>query len=77
MDGDSGLRVTNEAKNLSDGVVDVKHDIEIVCLHCGFDLDESELEANTCSNCGKPLTLKRSMKIYATSVPAASGDSNL
>ena len=77
MDGDSGLRVTNEAKNLSDGVVDVKHDIEIVCFHCGFDLDESELEANTCSNCGKPLTLKRSMKIYATSVPAASGESNL
>lgn len=67
----------NEAQNLEDNSVDVKHEITIVCLHCGFDLDESELEADACSDCGNPLNLKRSMKIYATSVPVASGEASL
>jgi len=67
----------NEAKNLEDNSVDVKHEITIVCIHCGFDLDESELEASTCSDCGKPLNLKRSMKIFATSVPVASAEASL
>jgi len=53
--------------------IDPKHEIEILCANCGFDLDESELAADTCSDCGEALNLRQNMKIYATSVPEASG----
>jgi Zn finger protein HypA/HybF involved in hydrogenase expression len=54
-----------------------KHEIEILCLNCGYDLDESELAAATCSDCGQILNLRQNMKIYATSIPAAKGDAAL
>jgi len=53
--------------------IDPKHEIEVVCANCGFDLDESELAADTCSDCGEALNLRTNMRIYATSVPEASG----
>jgi len=66
------MRTLTEATNLDIGI-DPKHEVEILCANCGFDLDESELEADTCSDCGQPLNLQKNMKIYATSVPAAEG----
>lgn len=66
----------NEAKSV-DGSIDPKHEVEIICANCGYDLDESELEDATCSDCGQELSLKQSTKIYATSVPPASGDASL
>jgi len=66
----------NEAVSLGDSI-DPKHEIEIVCANCGYDLDESELAADTCSDCGQALNLKQSTKIYATSVPPATGDASL
>jgi len=66
------MRKTNEAVTVGD-VIDPKHEIEIVCGHCGYDLDESELNADTCSDCGKVLNLQQNTKIYATSIPAADG----
>ena len=52
-----------------DGVIEPTHDIEIVCKHCGYDLDEAEIEADTCSDCGQPLELKQSVAITVTSIP--------
>ena len=52
-----------------DGVVEPTHEIEILCKHCGYDIDETELEADTCSDCGKPLELKQSVAITVTSIP--------
>ena len=66
----------NEARSV-DCSIDPRHEVEIVCANCGYDLDESELEADTCSDCGQSLSLKQSTKIYATSVPAATGDASL
>ena len=66
----------NEAVALGEAI-DPKHEIEVVCANCGYDLDESELAADTCSDCGQVLHLKQSTKIYATSVPAATGDASL
>ena len=66
----------NEAVSLGDSI-DPKHEIEIVCANCGYDLDESELAADTCSDCGQALNLKQSTKTYATSVPSATGDASL
>ena len=62
----------NEAKEM-DNVIHPRHTIEIVCGHCGYDLDESELSADTCSGCGEALTVQQNTTIYATSIPAASG----
>ena len=66
----------NEARSV-DGSIDPRHEVEILCANCGYDLDESELESDTCSDCGQSLSLKQSTKIYATSVPAATGDATL
>ena len=62
----------NAAKTVGDAI-DPKHEIEVVCSHCGYDLDENELSADTCADCGEALNLRRNTKIYATSVPAAGG----
>lgn len=62
----------NEAVKNGD-TIDPKHEIEVVCANCGYDLDEGELTADTCSDCGEPLNLRQNTKIYATTVPAAGG----
>jgi len=62
----------NAAKTVG-SAIDPKHEVEVVCGNCGYDLDESELSADTCSDCGEPLNLRQNTKIYATTVPAAGG----
>jgi uncharacterized paraquat-inducible protein A len=57
------------AKTVSGSVVESAHTVEVVCAACGFDLDESELEADKCSDCGADLVLKRSVSIQVTSAP--------
>ena len=66
------MKTINEAANNGDSI-DPKHEVEVVCGSCGYDLDESELLADTCSDCGETLNLRQNTKIYATSVPAAGG----
>ena len=66
------MKIVNEAKDLGEAI-DPKHEIEVVCANCGHDLDESELNADTCSDCGEALNLRQNTKIYATSIPAAGG----
>lgn len=46
-----------------------EHAIEMLCSNCGFDVDESELEADTCSDCGAGLELKQNIAIKVTTVP--------
>jgi rRNA maturation endonuclease Nob1 len=67
------MKQTIEASTLENGLIEPKHEVEIVCAACGYDLDESELTADTCSDCGAPLNLKQHISIHATSVPAAGG----
>jgi hypothetical protein len=66
------MKAVYEAQ-LVDGQVQPRHEVEIVCAACGYDLDEAELEADTCADCGAPLNLKQHISIHATSVPAAGG----
>ena len=61
------------AATTTGNAIDPKHEVEVVCGHCGYDLDESELLADTCSDCGEALNLRQNTKIYATSIPAAGG----
>ena len=66
------MKIVKDAVKLGDAI-DPKHEIEVVCANCSHDLDEAELNADTCSDCGEPLNLRQNTKIYATSVPPAGG----
>jgi len=66
------MKIVKEATNLGNAI-DPKHEIEVVCVNCGHDVDEAELSADTCSDCGEALNLRQNTKIYATSVPPAGG----
>jgi uncharacterized paraquat-inducible protein A len=48
---------------------DPKHEVELLCSACSYDLDESEIAADTCANCGTKLNLRQNMTIHATSIP--------
>ena len=66
------MKIVNEAKDLGEAI-DPKHEVELLCSNCGYDLDEDEMAADTCSDCGEALNLRQNTKIYATSIPAADG----
>jgi uncharacterized paraquat-inducible protein A len=67
------MRTTLPSRILPDGSIEPAHSVEAVCDQCGYDLDEAELEADTCSDCLAPLNLRRSVAIQVTTVPAAAG----
>ena len=67
------MKKRHEAKIVGDGAVEPAHSVEIVCAACGFDLDENELSADTCSDCGAALNLKKSVTIEITSIPPMQG----
>ena len=41
------MKTVHAPKALADGNVEPAHEIEILCAECGYDVDESELEADT------------------------------
>lgn len=62
---------TLEAQKV-DGVIIPRHTVEIVCPNCGRDVDEYELSALECNDCGFDLSNpKQSVAIHATTVPQA------
>ena len=67
------MKQTIQARTLEGGLIEPHHEIEVVCSACGYDLDESELDADFCSDCSAPLNLKQHISIHATTVPAAGG----
>jgi len=56
-----------------DGQIIPKHEVEILCRACGYDLDESEIAADKCADCGADLELQQNVAIHATTLPAAGG----
>ena len=62
-----------EAVRLAGEEISPRYEIEILCRACGYDLDEAEIAADTCSDCGADLELQQNLAIHATSVPVASG----
>lgn len=61
---------TKQAIKVDGVVVDCATEIKKVCAACGYDLTPEEIAADTCIDCGAPLTLAQSVAIHATSVPA-------
>jgi uncharacterized paraquat-inducible protein A len=68
------MRKTVQVRSV-DGVTEPAHTVEVVCAHCGYDLDEAELEADTCSDCGQALNLRQSVSIEVTTLPPVFGES--
>jgi Zn finger protein HypA/HybF involved in hydrogenase expression len=66
------MKTVNAAQTVGNAI-DPKHEIEVLCGNCGYDVNEAELDADTCSDCGEALNLRQNTKIYATSIPAAGG----
>jgi DNA-directed RNA polymerase subunit RPC12/RpoP len=67
------MKVKHEARTLDGDIVEPEHTIEQVCSSCGYDLDESEIAADTCSDCGEPLFLKENVAIVVTTLPPILG----
>jgi predicted RNA-binding Zn-ribbon protein involved in translation (DUF1610 family) len=55
------MKIVKEAVQLGDAI-DPKHEIEVVCASCGHDVDEAELSADTCSDCGEALNLRQNTR---------------
>lgn len=67
------MKAVYDAETLENGVIRSAHEVEVVCQNCGYDLDEAELAADTCSDCGQTLQLKQHVRIQVTSVPITGG----
>ena len=67
------MKQTIEASMLDSGLVQPKHEVEVVCKACGYDLTPEEIELDTCADCGADLELQENVAIHATTVPAAGG----
>ena len=67
------MKQTIEAVLLPSGAIQPKHEVEVVCKVCSYDLTSEEIEADTCADCGADLELQQNTAIHATSVPAAGG----
>jgi len=63
------MKVKYDAAINERGDVEPEHAVEVVCAGCGYDLDAAGLEADTCSDCGNSLQLKRSVSITVTTLP--------
>lgn len=63
--------IEKQAQDLEDGVTEVAHKIEIFCGNCGRDVDEQELEAHKCGDCGADLsqTVEQNVSVAVTSIP--------
>ena len=64
------MKTVHAPKALADGNVEPAHEIEILCAECGYDINENELEADTCSDCGASLNLT----IQVTTLPPVFGE---
>jgi Zn finger protein HypA/HybF involved in hydrogenase expression len=60
----------NDAVKLEDGTILAKHKVEILCPNCSRDVDETELTAQKCNDCGYDLSVpKQNVAINVTSKP--------
>jgi Zn finger protein HypA/HybF involved in hydrogenase expression len=64
------MQIIKQAEDLENGVTEVAHKIEIACPSCSRDVDEAELAAKVCSDCGADLSEPtQSVQLHVTSVP--------
>jgi hypothetical protein len=67
------MKLTYSPRTLANGTIDPAHTVQAVCAACGYDVDQNELKAETCADCGAPLNLKQSVAIQVTTLPPMFG----
>ena len=67
------MKILIESRSTDLGLIEPTHEIEVLCEACGYDLDESELQKDTCLDCGQPLNLRQHIAIQVTTLPPGSG----
>lgn len=67
------MRIEHEPRTTALGLIEPAHALEILCDACGYDLDEAELAADTCADCGNALNLRQHVSIQVTTMPSISG----
>jgi predicted amidophosphoribosyltransferase len=67
------MKLNNPPKTLPNGTIEPAHTVEAVCAACGYDLDASEISADTCADCGQPLNLQQHVAIQVTTLPPVFG----
>ena len=67
------MKLHKPPQTLPDGKIEAAHEVEAVCLHCGYDLDCPEDASYTGSDCGKALELKQNVAIQVTTLPPILG----
>lgn len=68
------MKVKYEPREIEGGVIEPEHYIERVCVHCGYDLTEDEVAADTCADCGETLHLRQNVAIVVTTLPPVFGE---
>lgn len=62
--------IEKQAVTLDENNTDCAHKVEILCPSCNRDVDEAELAAQKCNDCGADLSdPKQNIAIAVTSVP--------
>ena len=62
--------ITIEDAKVVNGATDVRTKVEVYCPNCGRDVDESELTAMKCNDCGHDLTTpEQHVAIIVASMP--------
>jgi predicted amidophosphoribosyltransferase len=67
------MKTVVEAREVNFEVVEPKHEIEVVCSHCKDPVSSHEEATGICTNCGQDWSPQQHVRIWATSVPWASG----
>jgi Zn finger protein HypA/HybF involved in hydrogenase expression len=63
--------IIKEQAKIIGAVTEVATKVEIYCPNCGRDVDETELSAKKCNDCGTDLsTPEQHVAVAVTSVPA-------
>jgi Zn finger protein HypA/HybF involved in hydrogenase expression len=63
--------IIEEQAKIIGAVTEVATKVEIYCPNCGRDVDETELSAKKCNDCGTDLsTPEQHVAVAVTSVPA-------
>ena len=62
--------IENQAVEVEGQDPEVATKVEILCPECGRDVDEAELAAKKCNDCGADLsTPQQNVLLHATSIP--------
>jgi hypothetical protein len=67
------MKLSYEAKVLSNGSIEPAHVVEQICIHCKDPVSEKETESGVCTNCNMPWEAAQSVTVSVTSMPAIQG----